>query len=38
MSPYFITDESSMWSLEDATKRGVKIRIVTEGRITDACP
>jgi cardiolipin synthase A/B len=37
-SPYFITDESSMWSLEDAVNRGVKIRILTEGTITDAMP
>ena len=35
-SPYFITDESTEWALEDAAKRGVKIRILTEGEITDA--
>ena len=38
VSPYFITDESTMWSLEDAVKRGVRIRILTEGKITDAMP
>jgi cardiolipin synthase len=37
-TPYFVTDESSMWSLEDAVKRGVKIRVVVEGDITDAMP
>ena len=37
-SPYFITDESSEWSLLDAVKRGVKIRIVVEGDLTDAKP
>jgi cardiolipin synthase len=37
-SPYFVTDESSMWSLEDAVRRGVKIRVLVEGDITDAMP
>ena len=37
-SPYFVTDESTRWSLEDAVKRGVKIRILVEGDITDALP
>lgn len=37
-SPYFITDESSMWSLLEARKRGVRIRVLTEGHITDAKP
>ena len=37
-SPYFITDESSEWSLLDAVKRGVKIRILVEGDLTDAKP
>jgi cardiolipin synthase len=37
-SPYFVTDESSLWSLEDAIRRGVKIRILVEGDITDAMP
>jgi cardiolipin synthase len=34
-SPYFITDESTMWSLDDARKRGVTIRILVESDITD---
>ncbi len=37
-TPYFVTDESSMWALEDAVKRGVRIRIAVEGDITDAMP
>jgi cardiolipin synthase len=37
-SPYFITDESSEWSLLDAVKRGVKIRVLVEGDLTDAKP
>jgi cardiolipin synthase len=37
-SPYFVTDESSEWSLRDAVSRGVKIRILVEGTITDAKP
>ena len=37
-TPYFVTDESTMWALEDAVKRGVRIRIVVEGDITDAMP
>jgi cardiolipin synthase len=37
-SPYFITDESTMWSLQDAVSRGVKVRILMEGDITDAKP
>ena len=37
-TPYFVTDESSRWALEDARKRGVKIRLVVEGDITDALP
>lgn len=37
-TPYFITDESSRWALEDAVRRGVKIRFVVEGDITDAMP
>jgi cardiolipin synthase A/B len=35
-SPYFITDESSDWALTQAVKRGVRIRILVEGDITDA--
>jgi cardiolipin synthase A/B len=37
-SPYFVTDESTMWSLGDAVRRGVRIRILVEGDITDAMP
>ena len=37
-SPYFVTDESSDWSLGDAVSRGVKIRILVEGDKTDAMP
>jgi cardiolipin synthase len=37
-TPYFITDESSRWALQDAVKRGVKIRLIVEGDITDAMP
>jgi cardiolipin synthase len=37
-SPYFVTDESSSWSLKDAVSRGVKIRILVEGDKTDAMP
>jgi cardiolipin synthase len=37
-SPYFVTDESTRWALKDAAGRGVKIRILVEGDITDAMP
>ena len=37
-TPYFVTDESSRWALQDAVKRGVKIRLLVEGDITDALP
>jgi cardiolipin synthase A/B len=37
-TPYFVTDESSEWSLRDAVSRGVKIRILVEGDETDAMP
>jgi cardiolipin synthase len=37
-SPYITLDESTLWSLEQACLRGVKVRIVTEGNITDAMP
>jgi cardiolipin synthase len=37
-TPYFVTDESSMWSIEDSVRRGVKVRILVEGDITDAKP
>jgi cardiolipin synthase len=34
-SPYFLTDESTMWALEDAVRRGVRVRVLVEGEITD---
>jgi cardiolipin synthase len=37
-SPYFVTDESSDWAFRDALSRGVKVRILVEGDITDAMP
>jgi cardiolipin synthase len=37
-SPYLITDESTDWSLAEARRRGVRIRLLTEGDITDAKP
>ena len=37
-SPYLITDESTKWSLEQARRRGVRIRMLTEGDATDAKP
>ena len=37
-SPYFIMDESTEWSLADARRRGVRVRMVVEGDITDAKP
>jgi cardiolipin synthase len=37
-SPYFVIDDSSRWALEDAVQRGVRVRILVEGEITDAMP
>jgi cardiolipin synthase len=37
-SPYFVTDESTMWALEDAVHRGVHVRVLVEGDVTDAMP
>jgi cardiolipin synthase len=37
-SPYFLTDESSEWALQQARQRGVRIRILVEGDTTDAKP
>jgi cardiolipin synthase len=37
-TPYFVMDESTQWSLEDARRRGVRVRMVVEGDITDAKP
>jgi cardiolipin synthase len=37
-SPYFVTDESSEWALREARQRGVRVRILVEGDLTDAKP
>jgi cardiolipin synthase A/B len=37
-SPYFILDESTRWSFDEARKRGVRVRILTDGDVTDAKP
>jgi cardiolipin synthase len=37
-SPYFVIDESTRWALEDAVRRGVRVRVLVEGDITDAMP
>jgi cardiolipin synthase A/B len=37
-TPYFVTDESTSWALDDAVRRGVQVRILVEGGITDAMP
>jgi cardiolipin synthase len=37
-SPYLITDESTQWSLAEARRRGVRVRLLVEGDITDAKP
>ena len=37
-SPYLITDESTRWSIREARQRGVRIRMLTEGDVTDAKP
>jgi len=37
-SPYLTLDESTQWSLADARRRGVRVRIIMEGEITDAKP
>ncbi|HET9191587.1 MAG TPA: phospholipase D-like domain-containing protein [Vicinamibacterales bacterium] len=37
-SPYLITDASTAWSLAEARRRGVRIRMLVEGDITDAKP
>ena len=37
-SPYFVTDESTTWAFKDALARGVQIRILVEGEITDQKP
>jgi cardiolipin synthase len=35
-SPYLILDESSQWSLHEARRRGVHVRLLVEGDKTDA--
>jgi cardiolipin synthase len=37
-SPYFILDESTRWSFDAARRRGVRVRILTDGEITDSMP
>jgi cardiolipin synthase len=37
-SPYVVLDESTLWSLTEARRRGVRVRILMEGDITDAKP
>jgi len=37
-TPYFVTDESTRWALDDASRRGVRIRLVMESELTDAMP
>ena len=37
-TPYFLTDESSDWALAEARKRGVRVRVLVEGDLTDAKP
>lgn len=37
-SSYLITDESTEWSLVEARRRGVRVRLIAEGDITDAKP
>lgn len=37
-SPYFLLDESTRWSFADARRRGVLVRILTDGEVTDAMP
>ena len=37
-SPYITLDPSTQWSLDRARERGVRIRLLSEGEITDAMP
>ena len=37
-TPYFVPDESTLWALHDAVGRGVRVRLLVEGDITDAMP
>jgi cardiolipin synthase len=37
-SPYVVLDESTRWSLMEARRRGVRVRLLVEGHLTDAKP
>ncbi len=37
-SPYITLDPTTRWSLAEARKRGVRIRMLAEGHVTDAMP
>jgi cardiolipin synthase A/B len=37
-TPYFVPDESSLWTLKEAVRRGVRVRILVESDETDAMP
>jgi cardiolipin synthase len=37
-TPYFVTDESTMWAFREAAARDVRIRILVESDKTDAMP
>lgn len=37
-SPYVTLDPSTRWTLDEARRRGVKVRILSEGDVTDAMP
>ena len=37
-SPYVTLDESTLWGLTEARRRGVRVRMLTEGTVTDAMP
>jgi cardiolipin synthase len=37
-SPYVVLDETTRWSLAEARRRGVRVRILTDGEITDSKP
>jgi cardiolipin synthase len=37
-SPYIVLDESTRFALDDARRRGVRVRILTDGEVTDAKP
>ena len=37
-SPYIVLDESTRWTIDEARRRGVRVRILTDGMVTDAKP